>query len=57
VSAVLAAAGLGERGGVVHAVACHRHHPASAYAAGGVSLILGIAAGAVLPLLTGTLLR
>ncbi len=30
---------------------------ASAYAAGTVSLILGIAAGAVLPLLTGTLLR
>jgi NADH-quinone oxidoreductase subunit N len=30
---------------------------ASAYAAGTVSLALGIAAGAVLPLLTGTLLR
>jgi NADH-quinone oxidoreductase subunit N len=30
---------------------------ASAYAAGTISLGLGIAAGAVLPLLTGTLLR
>ena len=30
---------------------------ASAYAAGTISLALGIAAGAVLPLLTGTLLR